>query len=210
METSFWLERWEKNEIAFHNENVNRFLAAHFGKLDLTASSRIFLPLCGKTRDIAWLLSEGHKVVGAELSEIAITQLFEDLQITPQIAPDGPFKRYSAPDIDIYVGDIFDLTPALLGPVHAIYDRAALIALPEDLRARYAAHLVALTERAQQFLIALEYDQSVMNGPPFSVDGPAVKQLYEAHYDVHHLMSAEVPGQLKGKVDAEDVVWLLR
>ncbi len=210
METSFWHEKWEKNEIAFHSDDVNRMLAAHFQSFGLADGARIFLPLCGKTLDIQWLLSKGHKVVGAELSEIAIKQLFEDLGVAPAVAPVGELLHYHAPNIDMFVGDIFDLTRARLGPVDAVYDRAALVALPEDLRARYAEHMVALTEGAPQFLISFDYDQSEMNGPPFSVVESEVRALYSAHYDISLTASEEVPGRLKGVAEAQEMVWFLR
>ncbi len=210
METSFWHEKWEKNEIAFHSDDVNRMLAAHFQSFGLADGARIFLPLCGKTLDIQWLLSKGHKVVGAELSEIAIKQLFEDLGVEPAVTPVGELLHYHAPNIDMFVGDIFDLTRARLGPVDAVYDRAALVALPEDLRARYAEHMVALTEGAPQFLISFDYDQSEMNGPPFSVVESEVRALYSAHYDISLTASEEVPGRLKGVAEAQEMVWFLR
>lgn len=210
METSFWHEKWEKNEIAFHNDDVNRMLAAHFHTLALADKARVFLPLCGKTRDMDWLLCKGHKVVGAELSEIAIEQLFKDLDVQPTVTQTGPFVLYSAPDIDVFVGDIFDLTSTMLGRVDAVYDRAALVALPEDLRTRYAAQMIALAEGAPQFLISFDYDQSVMKGPPFSVVEGEIRKLYGTRYDISLAASAEVPGRLKGIAEALEIVWLLR
>src|SRR5690606_15848969 len=102
----------------------------HFDRLRLTAGSRLFLPLCGKTRDIAWLLEGGYRVAGVELSEVAIGVLFEELDLEPAIERSGNLLCYSGPGIDIHVGDIFELTAAQLGDVQAIYDRAALVALP--------------------------------------------------------------------------------
>ena len=210
METSFWHEKWEKNEIGFHDDDVNRMLAAHFQTFELADGARIFLPLCGKTRDIEWLLSKGHKVVGAELSEIAIKQLFEDLGVEPTVTPAGQLMHYSAPNIDVFVGDIFDLTGEMLGLVDALYDRAALVALPDTLRARYAKHMRALTEGAPQFLISFDYDQSEMNGPPFSVVESEIRQLYGDNYAISLTASAEVPGRLKGVAEAQEMVWFLR
>jgi hypothetical protein len=127
MEHSFWHERWESGRIGFHQGKPNKLLLAHFDALGLADRSRVFLPLCGKTRDIAWLLSQGYRVAGAELSELAIRQLFEELGVEPVISNLGQFKRYSATDIEIFVGDIFSLTAELLGPVDAVFDRAALV-----------------------------------------------------------------------------------
>src|ERR1700733_8099165 len=109
MDEQFWHRRWELNEIGFHEGKANALLVAHFGALSLADGSRVFLPLCGKTIDIHFLLSRGYRVAGAELSRIAIEQLFAELDVTPEIADVGSMSRYSAPGIDIFVGDIFDL-----------------------------------------------------------------------------------------------------
>jgi len=167
MEPDFWHRRWEKNEIAFHESKVNPLLTACFDQLALPEGSCIFLPLCGKTLDISWLLAKGYRVAGAELSKMAIAQLFADLGIKPTITKAGKAEHYRAPDIDIFVGDIFDLSAAMLGHINAVYDRAALVALPRKMRDRYAAHLMNITHKAPQLLICYDYDQSLMEGPPF-------------------------------------------
>src|SRR5438552_2359464 len=109
MEASFWLQRWEKNEIGFHESETNPALVKYFKELSLVKGSRVFLPLCGKTLDIAWLLSNGYRVAGAELSEVAIEQLFMGLDIKPRISGLGKVDHYGAKNLDIYVGNIFDL-----------------------------------------------------------------------------------------------------
>lgn len=150
MDASFWHERWESNDIAFHKNEANPLLVRYFDTLSLPKGSRVFVPLCGMTLDIAWLLSKGYRVVGVELSKIAIEQLFTDLAVEPKVSRIGEVDHYSAADIDIFVGDIFYLSRKVLGPVDAIYDRAALVALPEELRRRYTAHVTAITNKAPQ------------------------------------------------------------
>jgi len=209
MEASFWHERWSTNEIGFHQSKPNALLEKHIGDLDLSSGSRIFLPLCGKTLDIGWLLSKGYRVAGAELSETAVRQLFEELGVTPAIAPAGTLTRYSAPDIDIFVGDIFELSADHLGRVDAIYDRAALVALPDEMRRRYARQVTEITDTAPQLLLTFEYDQSEMAGPPFSIDGETVKALYDACYRSTLLEKSDVTGGLKGRVTADEVAWHL-
>lgn len=210
MEAGFWHERWAKNEIGFHEPDFNVLLTSHFDKLALAAGSRIFVPLCGKTRDIAWLLGNDYQVVGAELSEVAVQQLFGELGVQPVITEQGWLQRYEAPGLVIFVGDIFELTPELLGHVDGIYDRAALVALPQEMRARYAQQLLTLTNRAPQLLICFEYDQQQMPGPPFSVSGAEVEMLYGAMYHIRMAEARNVAGGLKGKAVAEEIVWLLR
>ncbi len=210
METSFWLQRWEKNDIGFHEPEVNPELVKYFKELLMMKGSRVFLPLCGKTLDIAWLLSNGYRVAGVELSETAIEQLFAELKMKPQILKVGQVAHYSAKGIDIFVGDIFHLSSKMLGPVDAVYDRAALVALPETMRPRYTAHLMEIADKAPQLLLSFEYDQNLMEGPPFSVSNEEIHQHYKDSYDLIHLAVTDIHGGLKGKCTAKENVWLLK
>ena len=215
MKHDFWHNKWTKNEIGFHLPEANPLLVKHFKALNLKPDSntnnspRIFLPLCGKTLDIAWLLSQGCRVTGAELSELAIEDLFKQLHLTPTITKLGEITHYSATNIDIFVGDIFKVTPAMLGKVDAVYDRAALVALPQDMRKAYTAHLMALTNKAPQLLICFEYDPTIHEGPPFSISADEVKQHYQTAYHLTLLASETMPDGLKGKYPATEQVWLL-
>lgn len=209
MDADFWIRRWENNEIVFHEGRPNTLLVAYFKTLNLEEGSRVFLPLCGKTMDIAWLLSRGHQVVGAELSQIAVEQLFIDLGVEPKITKRGEVAHYSAPNIDMFLGDIFELSGDLLGPVNAIYDRAAMVALPETMRTRYTRHLQEITGTARQLLITFEYDQSLMEGPPFSLDSDAINRHYQDVYNITLLDSIPVPGKLKGICEASENIRLL-
>lgn len=209
MDANFWHQKWAENKIGFHQQKPHPMLLAHFSALDLANGSRVFLPLCGKTRDIAWLLSKGYCVVGAELSKIAIEQLFQELDLVPKISSISNLERYSAPNIDIFVGDIFEVSRELLGPVDVTYDRAALVALPEGLRPRYTAHVVEITSAAPQLLVTFVYDQVLMAGPPFSVADTEVAALYSAQYEMVLLENVGTPGGLKLNGVARENVWLL-
>lgn len=209
MHHDFWHQRWQTNQIGFHLPKANPLLVKHFSRLKLHTGKRILLPLCGKTEDIGWLLSQGYQVAGAELSQIAIEDLFKRLALKPVITIMDNLHRYSAPNIDIYVGDIFKLNANQLGHVDAVYDRAALVALPEDMRKEYCAHLLAITHTAPQLLICFEYDQTIHAGPPFSVDANEVHQHYAQVYTLTLLEHMEMAEGLKGKYPAIEKVWLL-
>lgn len=209
MDPSFWHQRWEKNEIAFHESKANPLLVKHFSELSLAKGSRVFVPLCGKTLDISWLLSNGYCVAGAELSQIAIEQLFMELGLQPEISPVEEVEQWSAKNLDIFVGNIFALSRKMLGHVDAIYDRAALVAFPEEMRNRYTAHLTEITGKAPQLLICYAYDQRLMDGPPFSVPSEEVTRHYAPKYHVTLIASTDVSGGLKGKCPAKEHVWLL-
>lgn len=210
MEPSFWYDRWANNELGWHESDFNPLLVEHFHRLGLPAHSRVLVPLCGKTRDIAWLLQQGCRVVGVELSELAVQQLFTELGTSPTISSLGALQRYSADGLEVFVGDIFALTAEQLGPVDAIYDRAALVALPPDMRERYARHLMALTGTAPQLVICFEYDQKAMPGPPHSVPGAELWRLYGAAYRLALVDARPVVGGLKGTTPADELAWLLQ
>ena len=209
MDHDFWTSRWTERKISFHEGEPNALLVKHFARLDLKPGSRIFVPLCGKSRDLGWLLAHGHRVVGIELSEIAVTELFEELGVSPAIEPIGDFTCYAHGSIAVFVGDFFKLTDAHLGPVDAVYDRAALVALPDAMRRDYAPHLIDLTAAAPQLLVSFDYDQATMEGPPFSVPGAEIERMYGDRYVVELLESAPISGRLAQKCSGAEETWLL-
>ncbi|BEU03711.1 thiopurine S-methyltransferase [Agarivorans sp. OAG1] len=209
MHEQFWHQKWEKDEIGFHEGEVNRFLYEYFNVLKLAAGARVFVPLCGKTRDIAWLLDKGMKVVGVELSEHAIKQLFAELNLEPKVESLADGLHYTSANIDIFVANFFSLNSELLGEVDAIYDRGALVALPEDIRTRYAQMLPTITNNAPQLVVTYNYDQSQYSGPPFALPEPEIERLYASIYALKKLASRqETEGFAKG-IDVENAVWLL-
>ena len=210
MDTKFWHQRWQANSIDFHKSEANPLLVNYFKQLSLVQDSRVFVPLCGKTLDIGWLLANGYRVAGVELSELAIEQLFTELETEPAITVMGELKCFSAQNIDIFVGDIFALTSTMLGPINAVFDRAALVALPEKMRTRYSEHLTDITHSAPQLLITYEYDQNQMQGPPFSIHNQEICRLYQDDYQVSPVISVDVVGGLKGKCEAKENLWLLK
>jgi thiopurine S-methyltransferase len=209
MEAKFWLNKWEQNEIGFHKSEANPLLVKHLNALALQESDRIFLPLCGKTLDIGWLMQQGFRVVGAELSELAIEQLFADLDLVPAITAFGGINHYSADNIDIFVGDIFDLTQEMLGQVDAIFDRAALVALPLDMRKTYTKHLIEITSCAQQLLLTFEYGVTEIAGPPHSIPQDEVIAHYSNHYHIQTLELFDIGGGFRGASEAIEHVWHL-
>lgn len=176
MESSFWRERWQEGKIGFHEGKPNTFLAEHLGRV---SGRRVFVPLCGKTEDLAYLAAQGRDVVGVELVEDAVRAYFAEHAIEPQVRAHGEITAYTAGPLTILAGDLFAVTPKLVGPIDAIYDRAALIALPQEMRATYIAHVRALAGvNTPVLLVALEYPQDQMEGPPFSVSDPEVRTHY--------------------------------
>lgn len=181
MHQNFWLERWQLNQIGFHAEETNPQLQAFWPSLNLPPESTVFVPLCGKSNDMLWLLSQGYNVIGVELSPLASQAFFTENQLLATTYQQGKFTVSAADGLRIFCGDFFELSPEDLTGVSAVYDRAALVALPPDMRAAYAAHLRALLAADTQILlIAFSYDQQQMPGPPFSVTEQEVRALYSS------------------------------
>jgi len=182
MKAEFWLERWRDGRTHFHQSRVTPLLQKYWPQLALPAGSTVLVPLCGKSLDMLWLAEQGHRVLGVELSELAITQFFSEHQLTPAVHESAQGRHYVAGQIELICGDIFALEDATLANCAGAYDRAALIALPPDMRARYVEEIYGrLPAQARSLLITLEYDQEKMEGPPFSVTEEEVLRLYASH-----------------------------
>ncbi|MEC9481788.1 MAG: thiopurine S-methyltransferase, partial [Halomonas sp.] len=176
----------------FHLPFVHPILKRNLPGFGLAADARVFLPLCGKTLDIGWLLEQDYQVVGVELSEIAVAQLFEELGVDPQPKEWAGGRCWRHDGLTVFQGDIFTLTVAELGPVDLVYDRAALVALPPAMRTRYAEHLLALSGGAPQLLITFEYDPAEKDGPPFPVLPEELAGHYAQRYTITELSRKDV------------------
>ncbi len=187
MEKAFWIERWEKQETGFHQSDVNAFLKEFWPETGCKGGE-VLVPLCGKSNDMLWLKEQGHDVLGVELSGIAVAEFFRDNGLKPAQEKQGAFESFAAGGFHLLNGDFFALQREDVKNVKAVYDRAALIALPKDMRERYAAHMAEiLPENTPMLLVTLSYPQRQMDGPPFSVDAAEVERLYGARADIRVL-----------------------
>jgi thiopurine S-methyltransferase len=179
MQADFWHERWQKNEISFHQASVHPGLRTHFSALDIRTGSEVLVPLCGKSLDMRWLAEAGYRVLGVELSELAIRAFFAEAGLAPKESHDGRFATFEHAPYRLLCGDFFALTATDLTRVRGVYDRAALVALPPEMRRRYAH---ALTQRlppaAAMLLVTFDYPQEKMPGPPHAVPLEEVRSLY--------------------------------
>ncbi len=184
METDFWLERWREGQTGFHQQRVTPLLQKYWPSLGLPSDSQVLVPLCGKSLDMLWLAEQGHRVLGVELSSLAIDQFFAENGLTSATHSSPLGTHYVDGSIEIICGDIFGLGPATLAGCLGVYDRAALIALPQDMRGRYVQHVYGqLSPEYRGLLLTLEYPQDEMDGPPFSVAEPEVQSLFSGHSD---------------------------
>jgi thiopurine S-methyltransferase len=213
MQASFWHERWESSDIGFHRQEIDAHLQQFWSGLAVGSGRRVFVPLCGKSRDMLWLAGEGHPVTGVELSSLACEAFFAENQLSPRRFQQGAFEVWETDEIRILQGDFFDLGPLEVADCAGVYDRAALIALPPQMRADYARHLAAiLPAGVQVLLVTLEYDQSARPGPPFAVGEAEVRALYEPSCAVellytHDALSPDSPWRRQGLTWLEEKVY---
>ena len=201
MESSFWHERWREGKIGFHQDRVTPLLEKHWDALDLPAGSTVFVPLAGKSLDMDWLAARGHRVLGVELSELAVRQFFAGRGLLPTVSESRMGQHYVSGSIELICGDAFMLDAATLADCAAVYDRAALIALPPAMRKRYADELYArLPTGCLGLLVTLEYPQHEKNGPPFSVDEAEVHALFYRDWRIDVLERRDILAEQSGFV----------
>lgn len=182
MEGEFWLERWRTGQTFFHLKRVTPLLQKFWPLLKLPTDCQVLVPLCGKSLDMLWLAAQGHRVLGVELSPLAVQQFFNENQLQASTHESAQGQHYVSGNIEIICGDIFKLDASTLSACVGVYDRAALIALPSEVRAKYVQHVYSqLADNYQGLLLTLEYDQNLMDGPPFSVHETEIQRLYQAH-----------------------------
>jgi thiopurine S-methyltransferase len=213
MDTSFWIERWQKGDIGFHRDAAHPALDAHWAKLDISSSSTVFVPLCGKSLDMEWLARRGHRVLGIELSQLAIDAFFKGQGLEPTVRQEGSFAIKSAGPYELWCGDIFELPPAALAEIAAVYDRASLVAFPPQRQGDYIHWLATSLPEVPMLLVSLGYDENEMNGPPFSIPEKRLRELAKGHLSLKVLSQygaiEDNPGLRKrGLNSLEETVYL--
>ncbi len=153
MSNQRWKAKWKADDIAFHQPQIHPHLIRFWPQLALPEGATVLVPLCGKSLDLGWLHQQGHRVIGIELSHIAIAAFFAERGLQPQRQRLGRFQRYWAGTLELWCGDLFDLRREDLGEVAAVYDCAALTALPAASRSHYVRQLSALLAVGGQMLL---------------------------------------------------------
>ena len=217
MEPSFWLARWQQNQIGFHEQHIHPMLLKYWGEVvasareqgtnDVDGASRpsVFVPLCGKSLDMLWLIEAGCDVIGVELSELAVEAFFTENKLPYTKTTQGPLQKYENERVTLWCGDIFDLSASQLPALKFFYDRAALVALPIEMRRSYVAKINSLVAPAScGLLVALEYEPNLISPPPHSVPLTLVASSYGEEFD--HRVLGSGNGEVKGKPCLEHAV----
>ena len=216
MDPEFWHQRWRDNQIGFHQDKPTPLLLKHWDAVGVAAGACVFVPLAGKSLDLAWFAAQGYRVLGVELSQLAVEQFFAEHGLVPAIAESRHGLHYVAGAIELICGDVFALDADALAGCDAVFDRAALIALPPDLRRRYAREVYARLPRGcRGLLVTLEYPAHEKPGPPFSVPADEVRALYGEDWELELLerrdILAQQPGfQAEGVTDLHTSAWRMQ
>jgi len=207
MEIDFWLERWNNNKIGFHQDRINSYLAYFYGEkgppVEHREKLKVFVPLCGKSKDLLWLSQNGYKVFAVECSDRAVKDFFEENALNYKHAAKDQHGLYQSSDqssiIEVYQGDFFELQKEHLEDITDIFDRASLVALPEDMRKLYVNKMAEIQRpKTRTLLVTLSYDTAEMNGPPFSVTDEEVRDLYSENYSIDKLCFKNVINEETG------------
>ena len=185
-----WLKFWENNETNWHGDNVTQELIEYFELFELEPRDKVFVPLCGKSLDMLYIMNQGFSVIGVEISEIGVRQFFNENNLTYKITKVDDFDLYSTENLEIYCGDFFALTSKHLNKVKSVFDRKSLIALEPEVRQKYVKHLNdIISVGARILLVTLQYPQHQMSGPPFSVNKSEVESLFSMTFESQELRS---------------------
>ncbi len=204
MEQQYWMHCWDENQIGFHQNSFNRLLEKYWTSLSIPQGGSVFVPLCGKSRDMVYLTQSGYKVIGAELSELAIQSFLSENGIIADRTSAPEYVAYQSQDYALYVGDVFDIFDRCTAGISAVYDRASLVALPEPMRSRFVVcQRRFFPPGCVIFLISLEYESDTVNPPPFAIEHSEIEHHYASWCEVQHLET--IAAQIKGMPSSESV-----
>ena len=194
MLAAYWFERWHQGRIGWHSDQPTQLMLKHWPALAIPPRAHVLVPLCGKSPDLMWLAAQESLITGVELSPLAVEQFFTENKLVQRTRDEADGKHWTAASIEIVNGDIFNLSAETLAETGAVYDRAALIALPPPMRERYVREVYGkLSYGCQALLITMDYPQHEMDGPPFSVEDKEVHRLFDPQWDVELLEREPTP-----------------
>jgi thiopurine S-methyltransferase len=208
VEQRFWAERWAEGATAFHRAVVSPALERYARSL-FPSGSKVLVPLCGKSLDLAWLAAQGFDVHGVEYVEQAARAFFAERGVEPRHAGD----TWSVSGIAIQCGDF--LTVDLPGPFGGIWDRAAMIAVSVADRPAYVRRMRGLVEQGAVLLLeSFTYESDTFAGPPFPLSHADVRASYAGFQiemlDEEDVLRTEPKWRERGARSATDTTWAIR
>jgi thiopurine S-methyltransferase len=209
----FWSSRWAEGQTGFNQPEVNDHLKRYWSRLGLPSSSRVLVPLCGKSCDLLWLRAQGHAVVGVEFVPQAIEDFFSENHIPCEPTAMGWAAADGGPPLTLIEGDFMALEERHVGTFDAFYDRASIVALPQDLQADFAQTLARLVAPgARGLLLSFEYPADQRQGPPFNTDQQSLSRLLGTNFEIDGLLRHELRAEEVARFDVDwctEAVYLL-
>ncbi|SEQ60947.1 thiopurine S-methyltransferase [Amphritea atlantica] len=190
-----WLQLWKDQRTDFHQQQVSPLLPRFWNNQTVAKNARVLVPLCGKSQDMLWLAARGHRVIGVELSPLAVKAFFSENNLKVKKSRVGNFTCWQSGLITIWCGDFFSLQKHQLGKVDIVFDRAALTALSGAIRQQYIGQLCQLIGiNCQIFLLTVEDIDNHSQQSPDMIDSE-ITALYAGQFDISlmHTESACVP-----------------
>ena len=188
-----WLNRWKEGNTGWHHQQYNPHLLGFWDTIQAPTRCKVLVPLCGKSRDMVWLVERGHRVIGVELSPLAVETFFKEQNLVPERSSDGALELWQAGPYKIFCGDIFLLQKHHLEGIEALYDRASLVAFNPWQRRDYARMLAQLLPaNCRMLLVAMDYPQNEMQGPPYCVSSNEVEYLFGEMFSIELLDSLDL------------------
>ena len=139
---------------------------------------------------MVWLAQQGFSVIGVEISRKAVEEFFLERGLVPERTKSGVFEIFQAKEYRLLCGDVFQLGPEQIQGVKAVYDRASLVALNQKQRQHYAELMASvLPSGCAMLLVAMDYPDTEMQGPPYSVPESEVVELFGDNFSILKLHS---------------------
>lgn len=211
MESQFWIDAWKEGKTNFHQQEYHQKLTEYFPQFNPEAGQKVLVPLCGKSRDLLWLHDQKLNVHGVELYDQAVEDFFKENKLDLTKSQEQDFAQYKHKNITISCGDFFKLKAKIT--YDFVYDRAALVALPFEMRKKYAQVIkYSLKVGGKCLLISYDYDQSKLEGPPFSVTADEIQELYQDQCNVQLLESKQANkegSRLSALSSLKQTVWII-
>ena len=197
-----------------------------------TLTSRVFVPLCGKSVDLAYLSSHPKvsHVVGIDIVRTAAEEfaaehpelLLEEEKVESnddcannvegdiaekECSSQSTISKFNGKSLTFLIGDLFALPTEERFDV--IYDRASMVAIHPSLREDYVTLMGKLLQPGGSILLVsldrreTTTDEAKKDGPPFSINEHEIRQLYESMSWVESVTKLEEVNDLTSDADRE-------
>ncbi|GAX20948.1 thiopurine S-methyltransferase [Fistulifera solaris] len=177
-----WKKLWDTGMTRWHQRDVY-WVLQKYGDDYIHKESRVLVPLCGKTVDLAYLTTKAKEVIGVEGVLQAVKEFMQEnpnLQMEAVGSRNG-FDCFRGEKIWLLCGNFFHFGPAVAGKFDVIWDRAAMVAINPSDREEYVQVLGSVLKPGGVLLLSgyVRPKGDVKSGPPFTLNKDQVLHLFE-------------------------------